>query len=71
MADAGTCPHCKSSIAELNIAGAPLRHQEKAWHGIVCTCPTCNAVLGVTFDPFALMEDTANKVLAKLKAEGQ
>lgn len=71
MADAGTCPYCKNTIAELNINGAPLRHKEQAWHGVVCSCPSCDAILGVTFDPFALMEDTANKVLAKLKEEAQ
>lgn len=71
MADAGICPNCKASLAELNASPLPLRHQERAWHGVALTCPLCDAILGASFDPFALMEDTASKVMAKLKGEQQ
>lgn len=70
MAQAGICPKCDRPVTELNIAGTPLKHQEKAWHGITYSCPFCNAILGVSFDPFAMMEDIANKVVAKQREVG-
>jgi len=67
MADSGNCPKCEKSISEVQIVGMPLKHGEKAWHGIAYKCPDCDAILSVGFDPFPIIDETANRVLSKLQ----
>lgn len=69
MADAGICPKCGSHVTELNVTPVPLRNKEKKWYGVAYNCPMCDAILGAGFDPFGLVEDTANRVAAKLKEQ--
>ena len=52
-----TCPNCKKPISEATTGIMPLNAGSKQIEGLVITCPLCETILGITIEPYALIEE--------------
>ena len=64
----GKCPKCGKTVDAMDsehvVIGGGLTPQ---LHGVSFLCPFCKTVLGAQIDPITLSEDTARKVVARMK----
>jgi len=68
MSPSGKCPKCEKSITHVTHSHVDVGlSYQKQWHGISYNCPYCSAVLSVGIDPVALMNDTVDKVVERLR----
>jgi hypothetical protein len=66
----GKCPHCGSIVNEVTTEEVTIgSFPDKQWHGIsyVCANASCRKVISLQIDPVALMNDTVEKLFAKLR----
>lgn len=68
MINTGKCPKCDATVNNVKtehvLIGTP---PDKQWHGISYVCTSCRTVLGIQIDPVSLMNDTVDKLCARLK----
>ena len=66
----GVCPYCKKVIQHVKLENMPI-HVDIRVHnqGVSFVCPTCKAILGITYDPFPLVEDIVQGVSKALKGK--
>ncbi|MDR1280819.1 MAG: hypothetical protein LBK99_08355 [Opitutaceae bacterium] len=67
----GKCPHCGIIITQAKTENVTIGvYPDKQWHGIsyVCPNPSCQKVISMQIDPVALMNDTVEKTVARLRS---
>ena len=65
----GKCPYCESVLTEVRTEHINVgQYPEQQWHGISCVCPRCHKILNVQIDQISVMNDTVEKLFAKLRA---
>ncbi len=63
----GTCPKCEHTITRAVAKPMPIEASGVQWQGIVYKCPDCEAVLGVSVDPFALKAEIVREIKAGIE----
>jgi uncharacterized protein (UPF0212 family) len=62
------CPHCKNKVTRVFIEVVTLNDEQAGdWRGITYSCPVCDSVLSVSFDPVAMETDLVKRVLTALR----
>lgn len=64
----GKCPHCAEVITKLNAAKVTVN--DELWgsrDGLTFSCPSCQIVLSVSFDPAALTAEIQKTVASVLQ----
>jgi hypothetical protein len=57
------CPHCDSDVTHIHIQSLDLINDtHNKWTGLSFSCPECNRILNVGFDPIALNVDFRKSV---------
>jgi hypothetical protein len=60
------CPKCERPISEASGERCTIRVKRSKWHGLMCACPFCGTVLGVSIDPIALKDDLKRELLQEI-----
>jgi hypothetical protein len=66
MLHSGTCPKCGKIISHAKIEAIDLSIGRTRYKGISYLCPSCRAVLSVSLDHVALVNDVAQAVARRL-----
>jgi phage FluMu protein Com len=60
----GKCPHCEKTIASAEVETISIKAGTQAsYKGVSYLCPHCRAVLSVSMDQLALIEETKKRLL--------
>ena len=59
---AGICPHCKKTVLTLAASLAALRSPNGTIKTITYTCSFCLKILGVSLDPYSLVDEILRKM---------
>jgi hypothetical protein len=51
------CPKCEKFILEINASPMPIKYGQKKYDGAAYSCPLCNTILGVGFDPITMINE--------------
>jgi ribulose 1,5-bisphosphate synthetase/thiazole synthase len=50
------CHSCGRILTQINVEATSIQDQTRRWNGVVYSCGSCNASLGVEIDPIALKD---------------
>ena len=63
----GTCPKCNKKVNHVNFENMPIHvNLRPFWKGVSFVCPSCKAILGVSYDHIALNEELKSDILKVL-----
>lgn len=61
------CPHCEADLTHVDIKGVQLINDKlDQWRGLSYSCPQCERILNVGFDPVALNVDLLKSVVTSV-----
>jgi hypothetical protein len=61
------CPKCGDSVGFVKGTYVEIKMPRQNLAGLSCLCPNCDAILSVSIDSIALLDDFAQEVVKRLQ----